>query len=186
MTIHLVHFFGPINQLTCDRTMDACLKAHTHGASEIRFHFSSDGGSTFHGFTLFNFIRSLPIPVAMHNVGNIESIAVIVYLAASRRLTCNSSRFLIHPLHYGFGNAPSADHLRLLEWGRALNSDAERYVELFNQQTHGASQPIQVRDHLFGHAAIIDGATAVSGVVAHEICDAKIPEGAATWWVSAS
>ena len=186
MAIHVVHFLGPVTQITCDRTVDVCLNARRQGATEIRFHFSSEGGSTSLGFALFNFLRSLALPIIMHNVGNIESMAVIVYLAASRRLTCNNSRFLIHPLHFGFVGIAAADHSRILEWGQGLDSDAERYAKIFDNQTLNSIKPIKVKEHLFGHAAIIDGAGAVAGGIAHEICDASIPEGAITWWVLAN
>lgn len=62
------------------------LSALEKGASEIHFHISSKGGSTDQGFATFNSIKSLPVPTAMHCLGNIESMAVIMYLSAKRRI----------------------------------------------------------------------------------------------------
>jgi len=48
------------------------------------------------GVTLYNFIRSLPVKTIMHNIGIIDSIANVVFLAANERYANPSSSFLFH------------------------------------------------------------------------------------------
>ena len=43
--------------------------------------FSSEGGSTDHSLSLFNYISQLPVPVHTHGMGHIGSSAVPVFLA---------------------------------------------------------------------------------------------------------
>lgn len=58
--------------------------------------FSSPGGSVESGIVLYNFIRSLPVELIMHNTGSIDSIANIVFLSANTRYTSVHSSFLFH------------------------------------------------------------------------------------------
>jgi len=183
MTIHIVHYFGSLNQPTVERLRDTCLQARQQGATEIRIHFSSDGGSTSYGFALYNFLRSLPIPIVIHNMGTIESTAIFVFLAGTRRIACPHSRFLIHSLHWGF-NAGAVDHARLREHLASLDNDLERYAQIFIERTAGAPNPIDIRSHLLGQEKIITPNEAVSAGMVHEVTDAAVPPDATVWWVS--
>ena len=185
MTTHIIHFSGGINPATSENLRNTCLQALERGASEIRLHISSEGGSTTCGFTLFNFLRSLPIPLITHNIGNIESIAVVLFLAAKERLTCQHSRFLIHPLHWSF-NAGSVDHSRLREFVASLDNDLERYAQIFDEITQCPKELIDIRENLSGQEIIFTAETSISHGISTEICAATIPAGAVNWWVHSS
>ncbi len=135
------------------------------------------------GFTLYNFLRSLPVPVTIHNLANVQSTAVIVFLAGSRRLVCPQARFLLHPLHWTFESG-QVDHARLREYVGSLDNDLERFAEIFDRRTVGAAVPIDVRSHLSGEERIITASESLTAGIAHSIEEAAIPEGAATWGVS--
>jgi len=68
------------------------------------------------GFALYFFLKSLPLPLITWNVGSVESVGVAIFLAGHKRYACPGTRFLIHPLHWGFGNLVAADHARISEW----------------------------------------------------------------------
>jgi ATP-dependent protease ClpP protease subunit len=74
---------------------------------EIYFLFSSPGGHVDSGIVLYNFLRSLPIKIIMHNTGSIDSIANVIFLAAETRLTSVHSSFLFHGVTQPF-NANTA------------------------------------------------------------------------------
>lgn len=183
MSVHIVHFFGSLSQSTVEGLRDTCLKAHAQGATEIRIHFSSDGGSTSDSFALYNFLRSLPIPVVMHNLGTVESIAIVVFLAGERRLACPHTRFLIHSLHWNF-NAGRVDHARLREHLGSLDNDLERYVQVFSERTAAATQPLNIRSHLLGQEKILAPDEALAAGITYETAEATVPADAVVWWVS--
>jgi ATP-dependent Clp protease protease subunit len=178
-----VHFSGRINPAPAERLKEACLGAVEGGASEIWLHFASEGGPTFQGFTLYNFLRSLPVPLTIHNLGNVESICLIVYLAGDIRRVCPQGRFLIHPLHWSF-EAGRVDHARLREYLGKLDNDLHRYVEIYDERTAGASAPISVGEHLYGSERLVPAPVSVSAGIAHEVAHASIPAGAVTWSVT--
>jgi hypothetical protein len=90
MTTHVVHFQGPTGGPPAERLRDICLQALGQGATAIRIHFSSGGGGTGDGFMLYHFLRSLPVPVVIHNIGNVESMAIVVFYCT--RCTGDSMR----------------------------------------------------------------------------------------------
>ena len=136
-----------------------------------------------HGFTLYSFLRSLPVPLTTHNISNVESISVIAFLAGQTRRVCPQGRFLIHPLNWSF-EAGQVDDARLREYVRKLDNDIERYAEIFDERTAGAEEAIPVRDHLSGREKLISAGASLKAGIVHEVAEASIPEGATTWSVS--
>lgn len=181
--IHYIHFSYDINAKTCGVFQSFCLQAIDQGASEIRVHLTSAGGSTQFGFALYNFIRSLPVPVVMHNIGNVESIAVIVYLAADKRLVCKQARFKLHPLFWTFGGVTN-DHSRIREAVACLDNDLERYVQIFKDRTKGADETIDIFKCLSAKELILDPAAATSNGISTSIEDATFIKGAIPWWIN--
>ena len=93
MAVHTVHFVVSITQATANHLINVVLQAVGQTATELRIHIFSEGGSSHYGFALYNFFDSLPIPATMHNIANIQSMALVVYLAGSRQLTARNRRF---------------------------------------------------------------------------------------------
>ncbi|MBF8756512.1 ATP-dependent Clp protease proteolytic subunit [Pseudomonas guariconensis] len=184
MSLHIVHFSGAINANACFNVQSCCFQALNAGATRIRLHISSDGGSTGYGFALFNFLRSLPVPVDTHNLGNVGSMANIMFLAGEQRTAARHSRFLLHPLHYNY-NAGMVDHSRLLEHGRILDDDLDRYVDIFMERTQGAATPFDIRNCLNGSAEIVNPAGAAAAGLIFEIADVSVPTDAFKWWATA-
>ena len=68
---------------------------------------SSNGGYVGDGIYLYHHLRSLPIPVTMHNTGTVASIAATLFVAGRRRLGAPHSIFMMHPVTVG-GNGSMA------------------------------------------------------------------------------
>ena len=63
---------------------------------EIRFFLSIPGGSVQDGSAMYNFIKSLPVPLITYNTGQANSISNVVYQSGQRRIVCASSSFMFH------------------------------------------------------------------------------------------
>lgn len=182
---HAIHFSGPINPITVNNLRSALLPAIRQNATEIKLYFSSEGGDLNSGLALYHFLRAYPIPLTIVNFGSVESIAVLIFLAADKRLVVEHGRFLIHSFNANF-QFQSVDHGRLSERTRSIDSYAEIYTKIFKERTNSAQTPIDVGNILHGDALIIDSATAISAGIATSIISA---EGAMTvndipWWVA--
>ena len=63
---------------------------------EVYLAFSTPGGSVMDGITLYNFLRGLPLRLITHNIGNVDSIGNVVFLAGEERLACKTATFMFH------------------------------------------------------------------------------------------
>jgi ATP-dependent protease ClpP protease subunit len=180
---HIVHFHCQIDQNTHERLRDRCLDAIAQGAQSLWLNMSTSGGSTNFGFTLYTFLKSLPIPVRAINAGNIESMGIVMFLAAGERITTPHSRFLIHPMNWYF-NQSSVDHSRLREYLSSLNNDLERYVNIFTEETAQAEQKIDIFKCLSAEEKLIAAEDSISCGIAHRVEPVLFPEDAIHWKVS--
>ena len=161
---------------------NAALSAVRSGATAIHIHISSDGGANDHGFAAYHFLRSLPVPVTTHCIGNVESMAVIMYLAGTHRIIVPHGKIKIHPMHWGFANG-TIDHDRLAEFVSSLDFDAVRYAAIFKERTQGSTKTVKVKSHLAGKARILGAESALDNGISTVIGEAKIPPEAVIWWV---
>jgi ATP-dependent Clp protease protease subunit len=90
-------FIGGIDDATAGRIAMALNSAVNEGAQGVFLSFSSWGGLVTSGVFLHNHIRAIPIPITIHATGSVESIALVVFVAAQRRVCSQHSLFLTHP-----------------------------------------------------------------------------------------
>ena len=183
MTQHIIHFHCQIDQHTSERFRDRCLEALAQGAQALTLNLSTTGGSTNFGFTTYTFLKSLPIPVTAINAGNIESMGIIMFLAASNRITSPHSRFLIHPMNWYFIQS-SVDHSRLREYLSSLDNDLERYVRIFEEETHAATDKLDIFKCLSAEEKVIDAQDSLACGIAHRVEQTVFAEDAVHWKVS--
>lgn len=62
---------------------------------------STIGGSVSHGFAIYNFLRALRYKVVIHNIGNVDSIGNIIFLAGEDRYATENALFLYHKVKIG-------------------------------------------------------------------------------------
>lgn len=185
MSHHIFHFYGPVSPKSFLSLRDALLTALTQQEMDrATLLISSEGGDLNSGFTAYNFIQSLPIPFTTVNMGTVESIAVMVYLAGDTRIALRNSRFLLHSFHWGFPQT-AVDSNRLAEHSLSLDFDQKRYAEIFEERTQGAQAPIDIRQVLRSEAVILDAPAAISSGVASEMVEKwAISSADVHWWPS--
>ena len=72
---------------------------------ELQLALQSSGGTVAEGVYLYNFVRSLTYPVTIYNMGQVCSAAVLLFLAAPRRVANKHAMFMIHRV----SSTPSGD-----------------------------------------------------------------------------
>jgi len=177
---HLIHFVCPINQTTVGRLIATANDAVRQGATELEIHFSSGGGSLEYGLAAYNFLRSLPVPVHMHNIGSVESVAVIIFLGANKRTACEHSRFLLHQFSWTFaGN--EVPYTKLTESVSSLELDITRYKDIFRERTNGTQMPALAKA-LNGEAATFGSVAAHAAGITTEPPRSVTVATDAVWW----
>ncbi|MFG0669632.1 ATP-dependent Clp protease proteolytic subunit [Pseudomonas fulva] len=183
MARHIIHFTGPINSSTCGNLINTCTKAVNQGAEVVQLNVATMGGECSYGFTLYNYLRTLPVTVHTHNLGTVESMGNILFLAGERRTACTYSKFLFHPFHWTLHG--SIDHSRMAEYAMSLDYDLSLYAQIVAQRTEGAAQALDVPRYLMAAPRILGPQEALDSGMIHAIDDLPIEAGDCQWSVHA-
>ena len=176
----VITYFGEINEVMVGLLIEFSCQAKNAGSSEIRLHISSTGGNLHAGFAAYHHLRSLGIPLIAHNIGNVESSAVLLFLAADTRVAAPHATFLLHDFNWIFGSGQiRVGEIR--EHLQSLDFDCNRYAEIFNERTQ---KGFDIRNCLAGKALRLDAAAAHSaGITTSPAAEPAIPAGANLWWI---
>src|SRR5438105_15215469 len=89
-----VSFSADVNPQTTEVLLGNVAHLIGQGFRKINLLLSTPGGSVAHGITIFNVLRGMPIELITHNVGNVDSIGTVVFLAGSKRYSCSQATFM--------------------------------------------------------------------------------------------
>jgi len=181
--IDVVNFVSGINSKSIAALVEVTGEARNRGSSKLILNISSTGGDLAAAFGAYYHLRSLGIPLISHNMGNIESSAVLLYLAADIRLAAPHSRFMFHNFHWSFGGEVVRKPV-LSERLASLDFDSARYRDIFNEHTKEAENPINIDKALDGDAVYLSASAAFEAGVCTEIAEPTVPEGAILWWIN--
>lgn len=173
MATHIVHFTGPINSGTCGELIEHCTRAVRDGASELLVNLATMGGECSYGFAIYNFLISLPVAVDTHNLGTVESMGNIIYLAGRRRTACQHSKFLFHPFHWTLNGA--VDHARMAEYAMSLDHDLALYDRIVRERTQGAAEPLDIPTYLRASPRILEPEEGIRCGLVHAVQDLALP-----------
>ncbi|KAF1061121.1 MAG: ATP-dependent Clp protease proteolytic subunit [Pseudomonas citronellolis] len=180
---HVIHFTGPINASTCGNLISTCTKALQQDAEGLLLTIATMGGECSYGFTLYNFLRALPVPVHTHNLGTVESMGNILFLAGERRTACHYSKFLFHPFHWTLHGA--VDHARMSEYAMSLDYDLRLYADIVAERTDGASEPLDIPTCLTAYPRIIEPPAAIRCGMIHAVKEQPLSASMHQWSVHA-
>jgi ATP-dependent Clp endopeptidase proteolytic subunit ClpP len=99
-----INLAGSVSSQTIQTLMELVSERVGKGARSILLAISSPGGNIFWGVTAYNFLRGIGVEIITHNVGQVDSIAGVIYCAGDRRLCVPDARFLIHGVAAQFAN----------------------------------------------------------------------------------
>jgi ATP-dependent protease ClpP protease subunit len=179
MTTHIVHFTASINSTSTGELIEKCSLAIQKGASEIVIKIATMGGECSYGFSLYNFLITLPVPVHTHNLGTVESMGNIIFLAGERRTACKHSKFLFHPFHWNLHG--SVDHARMSEYAMSLDYDLELYSRIVEERTRGARSPLDVTDCLIAAPRILNAEQAMGAALIQAVDELPMPANAVSY-----
>lgn len=126
-----------ISEASVNGLMTLCARAVATGETGIRIIISSDGGDIRQAFRAFYFLTTLPLELHTHNSGNVDSAAVLLFLAGTVRSAAAEAHFSLHPLECTFEKSTTLSHDQLRNILMRLDSDFHRVTSLFQAQTLG-------------------------------------------------
>jgi ATP-dependent Clp protease, protease subunit len=130
-----VSFAAKVNEQTTTALMNSIAGFMQQGAQELTLLLSSPGGSVMHGMTLYNYLSGLPVALTTYNIGNVDSIGAIVFLAGARRYACPHSTFMLHPVAFGLQAAQSYEQPDLSAIVQSLEADQSRIAAIYAERS---------------------------------------------------
>lgn len=102
---------------------------------EFYFLLSSNGGHVDAGITLYNHLRSIPQKIIMHNMGSIDSIATVVFMAGDERYAQPNSTFLFHGVELTTGGPLSLSRSKIIELVSSIDADQQKIIGILTERT---------------------------------------------------
>lgn len=81
-------------------------------ATSFEVYINSEGGVVDTGFDIYNFLKSLGLPITTIGTGMVASIATIIFMAGNKRIVKPNTQFMIH-LPMGGIDYATADEMEL-------------------------------------------------------------------------
>ncbi len=169
-----VSFSAEINQNTTESLLGVCSDLAKKQTGTVYVLFSSMGGSVANGFTIYNVLRSMPFKLIMHNVGSVNSIANVVFLAGEERYSCPNSTFMFHGVGFDITSATRFEEKMLRERLGSIQADHKRLGKVLTENTNLTSEEV---DQLFLESVTKDPDYARAKGIIHDIRDVKVPKG---------
>ncbi len=169
-----VKFSSPINPQTAQNLMNFLTQQINSGQKEFYFLISSPGGSVNDGIVLYNFLKALPAKIIMHNIGIIDSIATVVFLAADERYSNKNSSFLFHGVGIDITQPMRFEEKNLKEQLIIIERDQKNIADIISERTKLREDDIR---EMFFRAKTKHSQEAQETGIIKEIKEAIIPEG---------
>jgi ATP-dependent Clp protease protease subunit len=175
-SVFYVNYFDQIQPPHIKVLMGVCTQIITQKKPDVLyFLFSSPGGQVDAGITFYNFLRSLPAEIVMHNTGAIDSVATAIFLAGDRRYAAKHSSFLFHGISAQFQKDSRLLTHPVREQLTRLEADESKITGIVAERS--AMTEGEMRD-LLQQGKAVDLAFAIEKKIIHEIRNPEIPKGA--------
>lgn len=167
-------FMADVQSVQVGKLRQAITDAVNAGETEIYLALSSGGGNVFEGLSVAALLKSLPISVTTHNIGQTDSVANVIYAAGTHRYANTNSSFLFHGIAMQLSaNLTEHQLSESYENAKRLRSAISSAFSLYT------GVPLTDVDALMtrGGGSILTAAEAVMKTIVHEVRELTIPEG---------
>jgi|ERR1051325_1402021 ATP-dependent protease ClpP protease subunit len=170
------------NSMFDDRTVNKLMLFCTNLIANLKpkclyFLFSSSGGAIDPAIAFYNFLRSLPCEIVMHNMSIVASSATVVFHAADKRYSSLGSTFHFHGLTWTFGAQEALNSSRLEELQSMLTEGENKMAAIIQSRCKLTEDMIR---GMFKQGQSKDNVYALSHGIIQEVCELKIPSNAIT------
>lgn len=133
---------------------------------------NSSGGNVVSGVFLYNLLKSAPYEVVTHNVGNVDSIANVVFLGGSRRIAAASSTFMFHSVGFEPNPNERLEEKNLIEKLDTINAEHTRISQILADRT---KLTVDVGLELFRQQRTKNAGWALDNGLVHDVGEFAMP-----------
>ena len=174
MATEYVWFSQSINNATIPPLLNR-LKEISERGNDIYLLMNSPGGSIDSTAEAYAAMTALPVTLTTHNIGFVQSMANILFLAGEPRYCTPYSFFRSHHLHWTFGSAADVplDALRAIV--EELDANIGRFAEIIVSRT---SMTLDAATEMYRGQVVHRSDWALANSFVHEIRHLQLPAGA--------
>ena len=163
---------GDVNSDMVHRVFDAVSAMTEAGVETAHIMLQSNGGYVSDGLCLYNFLSNAPIKFVMYNGGAVASIAVILFMAGTRRYASETARFMVHKSHATASPGARPDALNIIVEG--LRADDARTESILRKHIELTADQWTIHQYSDLHLTARDAKTAN---VINDVADFAPPRG---------
>jgi len=138
-----ISFSAEINQNTTESFMAVIADQFNKGVKDFYILLSTPGGNVANGVTLYNYLRSLQAKITMHNIGIVDSIGNVVFLAGDPRYAVLNSSFLFHGVGFDITQPARFEEKDLKERLKVIERDQKLMCNIITERTNLKIEEIQ-------------------------------------------
>lgn len=169
-----VSFIQPVNAETVNNLLKICNGAVSTEYSQLHLLISSQGGGMEVGFALYNQLLALPVDLITYNIGSVNSVANIIFLAGKKRISSPSSTFLLHQTFWSIPNQTELRHAQINEISESLLAEDSRLKSTILSRTTMDSGEL---GRFILKGTTLNAGEAKSHGIVHAIEEFQIPSG---------
>lgn len=167
-----VHFSKGIDAQSVNELVTVLLGIASGPDREVTLYINSSGGNVVAGIHCHNLLQALPIQLTTHNVGNVDSIANVIFLAGRRRLCSQPSTFMFHSVGFDVPGPVRLEERNLRQWLDSVVADNKRMGGIIAASTNLSARRAGA---LFREQRVRDADWALTHGFVHQVADPQIP-----------
>ena len=108
-----VSFSAEINVNTTESLISIMANCANSQVQKVYLLLSTGGGQVMEGMNLYNVLKGMPFELTTHNVGNVDSIGNVIFLAGSKRYATPNATFMFHGVGFNVSQGQRLDSMSL-------------------------------------------------------------------------
>lgn len=129
---------GRIDSPTVQRFVETLQNQIDDSCERLHILINSEGGNVSIALALAHLIMALPCKVITYNISNVDSAALIVFVAGEQRKCAHTGTFYLHPVSLEVSGVKTAKELRAM--ADVIDCDAMRLTEFLQCRTSVTSR----------------------------------------------
>jgi ATP-dependent Clp protease, protease subunit len=170
-----VSFSAEVNAATTETLIAAMANCANLGVKRVCLAISTPGGNVMNGLNVYNVLQGLPFELTTHNVGNVDSIGNVMFLAGAKRYATPNATFMFHGV--GFDALPG-QRLEEKNLRELLDGIASNHKRIGSIIVDHSTLSDRAAGTLFREAQTKDADWAMANGIIHEIKDFNATPGA--------
>jgi ATP-dependent protease ClpP protease subunit len=131
-----VIFTAEINPTTVERLTAVMTQAMRRNVQEVYLAMSTSGGQVQAGVALYNTLLAMPFKLSTHNIGSVNSMGNVVFLAGAQRYASPHSTFMFHGVGFDVKGPTRIEEKQARDYLDSISADQSRMGGIITSRTN--------------------------------------------------